>query len=245
MRFYCPLENISEDKIVITDRREIHHILDVLRLKENDSVCVFDGKDTEYQAVIEEIFKDKLILRIKGKRVILSHRENLQISVGCAIPKRRRFEFVIEKLTELGIKDIIPLKTERTEVLISRDKEADRLKHWQRIALSACKQSKRIELPRIEPQTEFKEILKRKRDYDLCLICAISDNVKTLKEILKQKKYYRKILVLIGPEGDFSKEELKLAEASGFIPVSLGNLVLRVETAAIAICAFLRLYEDD
>lgn len=235
-RFFCPPENISKDKIVITDRREIHHILDVLRKKKDDEVLIFDGENSEYRAIIEEISKNKLILKIKEKKFI--QKEELEIAIGCAIPKRKRFDLVIEKLTELGVKRIIPLKTERTEVLISKERRENKLFHWQRIALNSAKQSKRIDIPTIESQIEFSQILNRVKKYDLCLICTICPQTRKIRDVLKESKL-KSILILIGPEGDFTFPEVDLAIKKGFIPISLGDLVLRVETAAIAIVSVL------
>lgn len=239
-RFFCPSENISKDRIEIKDKREIRHILNVLKLKKNDEVFVFDGRNSEYRALLEEILPTRLILKIKEKKITLS-KEELEITLACAIPKKRRFDLIVEKLTELGVKRIIPLKTARTEVLLDRVKEKNCLSRWQRIAVNSAKQSKRIDVPVIESQVEFGDILNRKKEYDLTVICALHPKAKRIGEILEEIKP-KKILILVGPEGDFTVQEVNLALEKGFVPISLGNLILRVETAAIAICSFLRIY---
>jgi 16S rRNA (uracil1498-N3)-methyltransferase len=121
-RFFCPPENISKDRIIITDGKEIHHILNVLRKKMNDEVSIFDGKNFEYSASIEKISPKRLILKIKEKRYI-PMKEELKIAVGCAIPKRGRFSLIVEKLTELGVKRIIPLETARSQVLLPKTRK--------------------------------------------------------------------------------------------------------------------------
>jgi len=242
-RFFCPSENISKDRIEIKDKREIHHILNVLRLKENDEVFVFDGRNSEYRALLEEVLPARLILKIKEKKITLP-KEELEITLACAVPKKRRFDLIVEKLTELGVRRIIPLKTARTEVLLDRVRGKNCLSRWQRIAINSAKQSKRIDTPTIESQVEFGDILNRKRKYDLAVICALHPKAKRIGEILEKIKP-KKILILVGPEGDFAPQEIDLAIKEGFVPISLGNLTLRVETAAITICSFLRIYASS
>jgi len=242
-RFFCPPENIFKDKIIITDKKEIHHILDVLRLKKGDRISIFDGKKIECKAILKDISSGKLILKIEEKN-IKSPQEELEITIGCAIPKRKRFDIIVEKLTELGVKRIIPLETARSIIKLNKDKERTHQEHWQRIALNSSKQSGRIDIPQIDSQTKFREILSLKREYDLCLVCTISPGIKRIREVLEEKKPKR-VFILIGPEGDFTSEEIEDALKEGFIPVSLGDLVLRTETAAIAVCSFLKLYANS
>jgi len=243
LRFYCSPENISKDKIEIRDKKEINHIVNVLRLKEGDEVIVFDGEENEYFTIIEEVSQINVVLKIKEKRGVFK-KDDLEITLACAIPKRKRFDLIIEKTTELGVKEIIPLKTERTEVFLNKERMKNKLSHWQRIAISSAKQSKRIDIPKIESQTEFNQILERRNDFDFSLICAVSPKEKRIKEVLKDSNP-KSILVLIGPEGDFTSQEIDSAIKEGFIPVSLGDLVLRVETAAIAVISFIRLYYEN
>jgi 16S rRNA (uracil1498-N3)-methyltransferase len=115
------------------------------------------------------------------------------------------------------------------------------LEHWQRIALNSSKQSKRTDIPKIESQIKFEEILVQKKEYDVGIICTLYPGTRKIREVLEEKMP-KEILILIGPEGDFTPQEIESAKNEGFIPVSLGDLVLRTETAAIAICSFLKLY---
>jgi 16S rRNA (uracil1498-N3)-methyltransferase len=111
--------------------------------------------------------------------------------------------------------------------------------HWEKIAINAAKQSKRTMLPLIDSLREIKDILSQTGDFDLKIIPTLSESTKPLKDVLGDKRY-RNILVIIGPEGDFTPDEVDLAKKAGCIPVSLGNLVLRVETAAVAVAGFFR-----
>lgn len=238
-RFYCPAENISQDKIAINDIKTLHHIRDVLRLKINNEVVLFDSKGNEYNCIIKELLKDKVILEIKNRQA--SKINKVKITVACALPKKSKMDEIVDKLTQLGVNRIIPLETARVIIKLDKDKKILRQKRWVKIAQSASQQSQRNILPVIEPIKNIKEVLSDLRDYDLKLIPTLSGKRKTLKEIIAKTKA-KNILVLIGPEGDFTPQEVNLAKKVGCIPVSLGNSVLRVETAAVTIVSFIHLY---
>jgi 16S rRNA (uracil1498-N3)-methyltransferase len=148
---------------------------------------------------------------------------------------------IVDKLTQLGVARIIPLKTQNTVVVLDEKKEKMRAGHWEKVAISAAKQSGRRTLPVIDPVREIKDFLARADNFDLKVIPTLSaEGIRPLKDVLGNKKY-RDILAIIGPEGDFTTGEIDLAERRGCIPVSLGKLVWRVETAAVAVTSFIRL----
>jgi 16S rRNA (uracil1498-N3)-methyltransferase len=131
-------------------------------------------------------------------------------------------------------------------VVVKLDKHKETLLHsrYKRVALSASKQSQRNVLADIDSITDIKKVIFGSGGFDLKLIPTLPGKRKSLKEAIAYSKY-KNILVLIGPEGDFSDEEIELAKKNGFIPVSLGDLVLRVETAAVSVASFIRLYYSD
>ena len=237
-RFYCPSHNISVDKITFLDKEQVHHIKDVLRLKINDKVKVFDDWGNEYICLLKEFLNNQVILEIKNR--LLSKTHKIKITVACAIPKKSKMDDIIDKLTQLGVERIIPLVTQRVIIKFDKDKENQRLQRWKKIAQSGSQQSQRNTLPVIEAIKGFNEILSESKNFDLKLIPTLLGKRKSLKEILANAKP-KNILVLIGPEGDFTDEEIDLAIKAGCIPVSLGELVLRVDTAAIAVTSFIRL----
>lgn len=241
-RIYCPAKDITSDLAVLLDSRQIHHIRNVLRLKTKSELVIFDDRDNEYSASIEEIQAQKVILKIK-KKTKRSELSRLKISVACAIPKKSKMDEIVDKLTQLGVDRVIPLETERVIVKITGKKRDLRIERWRRVALSACKQSQRKQLPVIEPIKSMSELFAQSVTYDLKLIPTLDGQRKPLKEVLRQAKP-KNILVLIGPEGDFTKDELALAEQNSCIPVSLGELTLRVDTACLAAVSFIRLYAD-
>ncbi|MCX5695123.1 MAG: RsmE family RNA methyltransferase [Candidatus Omnitrophica bacterium] len=239
-KFFVPAAGILADKIIIEDREQTHHIKNVLKLKVGEKVAVFDGSGNEYNCVIREL-KNKIYLNIEKKIPADNSPEKVKLTIACAIPKKAKIDDIIDKLVQLGVSRIIPLMTERVVVKLDKPKEALRYERWKKIALSAAKQCKRNSLVVIEPVKDFKDLIKQSREFDLKLIPHLLGDRQSLKEILAGSEASN-ILVLIGPEGDFSEREVSLAIAAGFIPVTLGDLVLRVDTAAIAAASFIRLY---
>lgn len=239
MRIYCPPENITQNRIVILDREQIHHLTDVLRLKREDVVSVFDGKSKEYECLIQKIAKDKVelaILRIKKPFL----ERDLTIGLACAIPKNVKMDYIIEKTTELGVDTIIPLITKRTVVELSPDKAASKLRRWQAITREASKQCGRIKLPEIKPVIKFEEAVKYIKEYDLAIIPNLQEKTRYIYDVLSKFKG-KSVIAFIGPEGDFSEDEIALAKSNGCVTVSLGGLTLRVDTAAISVVSFLHL----
>lgn len=241
-RFFSPSQDILDNKIIITDKNDIHHIKDVLRFKEKDEVIVFDEQGYDYRCFIEKI-SEKIILKIRDK-CLPKQCKKAKITVACAIPKKSALDDIIDKLTQLGVDTIIPLISERVVVKLDEHKESLRLIRWQKIALSASKQCQRSEILTLGPVKNLTDVLSESGDFDLKLIpTCFAGKRKSLKDIINAAKP-QNILVLIGPEGDFSPAEIDLAKRVGFIPVSLGDLVLRVETAAVAAVSFMRLNEN-
>jgi len=238
-RFFCPAKNISTDTITIDDRDEVHHIRDVLRIKINDKTIVFDERGNEYDCIIEDI-SSVVVLSIKKIRGQSRKDKAVRITVACAIAKKYKIDEIIDSLTQLGAERIIPLETERVIVKFDKNKEASRLMRWKKIALNAAQQSQRSTLVVVEPIMNMEVLLGEIQDYDLKLIPTLIGKRKSLKEVCAQTNP-RNILILIGPEGDFTPGEVNLAKKCGCIPVSLGDLVLRVETAAIAAVSYIRL----
>ncbi len=222
---------------------------------------VFDGESQEYECVIDDIAKDKAelsVLRLRsglmvsivepsvvraGKALSIK----LDLTLACALPKKVKMDYIIEKTVELGVDRIIPIKTERTIVEYSPEKAKEKLKRWQAIAIEASKQCGRIKLPEIKPVSGFDKIVSQVKNYELAVIPHLGPGNKSLKEIFCDSRP-SSLIIFIGPEGDFSGREIKLAKENGCIGVSLGDLVLKVDTAAISVIAFSRLftsyYED-
>lgn len=240
-RFFSSFIDIAGDKIIISDQAQLHYMRDVLRLKEKEEIILFDHSGLEYNCLVLEIQEKEICLKIKAK--VMPKKDILQLTVACAIPKHAKFDDLVNKLVQLGVTRIVPLETERVVVKLDQKKKDSRRRRWEKIAISAAEQSHRNILTGIDDIKKFKQFLNEAKSFDLKIIPHLGGKRNCLKEILA-KGPYRNILVLIGPEGDFSDEEIKLACDLGFIPVTLGDTVLRVDTAAIAAASFIRLYEN-
>ena len=235
-RFYIN-QRIEGNTLSITDTGQLHHIRDVLRLKAGDEVTVFDSAGNECACSIATLNKKQMVLTVKSRR----HAEvrEARLTVACAIPKKGGMDEIIDNLTQLGVDDIIPLKTERVIVRLDEGKRKARLERWQRIAQSAAQQSQRSSIPLVEPITSMESVLARSPEFDLKLIPTLSGERRHVREALAEFKH-GSILVLIGPEGDFTSQEVERAKSAGFIPVSLGDNILRVGTAAVAVVSYIR-----
>ncbi len=237
-RLYSPSQNISGNKIIIDNKDQVHHAKNVLRLGVNEEVIIFDDEGNEYHSILEESLPKSIIFKIKARDKFILNPSKIKIAVACALPKGSRMDEIIDKLTQLGVERIIPLETERVIVKLNKYKRILRQERWKKIALNASLQSQRNTLPIIEPIKNIGQLLSDSGSFDLKLIPTLTEERKPLKEILKESKP-KNILVIIGPEGGFTHEEINLAKKAGFIPVSLGDLVLRVETAAVTIISIL------
>ncbi len=239
-RSYCKNLNLNNKITAISSKNEISHIKKVLRQKEGDSICIFDGKGTE---IIGKIISssDKLI-KIETTQISHQKQKAFHVTLACAIPKKSKFELIIEKCTELGVDRIIPLKTKRTEFYIPKEKYDKKLKRYEAVSINASKQSNRKTLPEICQIMNFKDALSTIDNNCLALIGSLSADRKNLKDVfpklLKNKKH---IICFIGPEGDFTNDEMTLSIEAGCIPVSLGETVLKVDTAAISAISYINL----
>ncbi|MDD5126819.1 MAG: RsmE family RNA methyltransferase [Dehalococcoidales bacterium] len=236
-RFYVT-HKPAGNYIILDDGEQLHHAREVLRLKVGDEVAAFDIAGNEYLCTIEKIDKQQVSLDIKARKSTAL--KSVHLTIACAIPKQTRMDDIVDKLTQLGVDMIIPMETERVIVKLDNRKKTARQQHWQKIALSATQQSQRNTIPGIAPVTDISNILEHSQNYDLKLIPTLGGKKQYLRELLAEKKPHN-IMVLIGPEGDFTPEEVARAQATGFIPVSLGEAVLRVDTAAITVASYINL----
>ncbi len=243
-RFFIENIKLLDNFIILDDPAQVHHLKDVLRLKLREKAAVFDKLGNEYIVLVNEVGSKSVKLEVKEKR--LPDNSGIQITVACAIPKNVKMDDIVDKLTQLGVECIIPLETERVIVRLNKQKKIERLKRWEKISLSALKQSQRSKFVNIHPIVEFKELVLAAKNFDLKLIPTLEGERKTLKELFSRPSAkIENVLVIIGPEGDFTPQEVALAKEAGFIPVNLGKGVLRVDTAAIAVVSFIKLNEAD
>lgn len=230
--FYVPPANIIEKKIFIRSPGEVRHIGKVLRYQPGDNLDIFNGLGKRCKAVITVVGKD----RIEGE-IIEEYAENnearVAVTLGCALLKQEKFDWLIEKATELGVRTIIPLVTERTIVHPHHDRTFHKTERWRKLALAACQQSQRSYLPEIKEPLAWPHLFAQKQQHDLVLVAALEEKQNFISDLLADHRQLQTVMVLIGPEGGLSRNELLLAQKNGACPVSLGKRRLRAETAAI------------
>jgi len=234
-RFYVPPESIRKDRAII-EGEEAHHIADVMRLGKGDAVTFFDGTGKEYAGEITSCGKGKVEVKIKN--VIAAKEEGPKITLIQAIPKKDLMDDIVKKTTELGVARIIPVITKRTVVRFNDKKRLLRRERWEKIAKEAAKQCGRMILPAISHICKFEEVFEELGAVDLGLIPCLAESAIPIKEAIKRFDG-GPIAVMIGPEGDFTNDEIRMAERSGFKPISLGKRVLRCDTASLAVLSIL------
>ena len=222
--FYNPNFNIN-DKYIMLQGDENHHLVHVMRKKQGDTVNILNGSGLTAVCTIESV--SKKLTKCKVESMEESARSNSRLSAAFALLKNKHDHLIIEKLTELGVSEFFPVITDRT---IKRPKDSV-LKKFQSTALTAVKQCDNPFTPRINDAIGLKDFLNKIKQTEYQLIIASeTENKVFLKDIdLKEK-----VCILVGPEGGFSEEELELFKEKGLYSVSLGSHILRAETAAIA-----------
>lgn len=241
-RCYCPHIQLDQDSLTITDSKEIHHIKNVLRLKKGEALTVFDGKGQEYHGVIDTLEAQTAVIHVNDVR--RNNRLRPLLILACAVPKNGKFEIIIEKATELGVDEIIPLQTRRTEVVFKPEARGKKQQRFESVAVSAAKQCGRSTIPVIHPPMNLKDALAYLKTKTFPVIPSLQGDRQPLLKVLEALDAGKGISFLIGPEGDFTPEEYQLAWTEGAAAATLGETVLRVETAAISVVAAANFYMD-
>jgi 16S rRNA (uracil1498-N3)-methyltransferase len=230
-RFYTAPEDWDERRPTL-DEAESRHAMNVLRLREGDLISVFNGGGTEIHARITTLNKRQTLL--EPERVITKPPVPARLILAQAIPKGKNLDLVLQKATELGAADIFPLITERTVARPDAAEAAGKQEKWQRIAIEACKQCGQNYLPKVHAPMSLSLFLQGLPATELPLIAALDDTARPLHDVLASMPQRPvSALILIGPEGDFTPAEGLAAKATGCLPVSLGPIILRTETAAV------------
>jgi 16S rRNA (uracil1498-N3)-methyltransferase len=244
-RFYISPENWNPDALVLTNA-EAHHARDVLRLKRGDKLVVFNGRGREITAEIVDLAKDEIDLRKLHEAETTPLR--CRITLGQAIPKGKNMDVIVQKAVEIGAAEIAPILSDRTVVHVDLESAAQKQAKWQQVAIEAAKQCGQNWLPQVRAPRKLRDFFSdvgvevrvptRSFSFDLRLIGSLQSDARHLKKILADYSSERgqlptSVLMLVGPEGDFTPAELALARSHGCQPITLGPVVLRVETAAI------------
>ena len=254
-RFYLPPERCTCDELLLDDR-EAHHALHVLRVKRGEPVVVLDGAGQEFLCEIAGASRKNVTLQVNQKNVVPP--PACPITLLLAVPRGKIIESIIQKSVELGAHRIVPLLTERVVTHLNEKERTDRREKWQRVAIEAIKQCGAAWLPIIEKPTTIAEVMSQKPEngsesapgsspsafslqpsaFELSLVGSLQPERRHPRKCFQefQTRHGRlphSVAVWIGPEGDFTPGELKAIQAGGALPITLGSLTLRVETAAI------------
>lgn len=235
-RFYIPPPDWNPDALALRGA-EAHHARDVLRLKTGARVALFDGRGHEITAEITETKRGHISLRKlhEARTPPLPCR----ITLAQAIPKGKNMELIVQKAVEIGAAEIVPLVSERTVVQLEANEARQKQEKWRSIAIEAAKQCGQNWLPEVQlPQKPRDFFEASSTQLDLRLIGSLQSDARHLKTVIgdyerEQGQPPRNVLVCVGPEGDFTPAELALARSHGCQPITLGPIILRVETAAI------------
>lgn len=227
--FYLPDAQIGN---ISFPEEESKHIVKVLRMREGDVFCVTNGKGSLFDAELIDAHPKRAMATLSNQREGYDNR-SFKLSIAIAPTKlNERTEWFLEKATEIGIDEIKLFASYHSERRVAN------VERFKKIVIAAMKQSVKSNMPVVEDMQSFEKLVKQ--DFDgQKFIAWIDDDVK--EQLCNLYNKGSNVLVLIGPEGDFSKEEVKLAKDNGFVPVSLGEARLRTETAAVVACHTIQL----
>lgn len=239
-RFYAPPEAFDfNNKQVSLGGDEARHLREVLRLKAGDGVRVFDGAGNEYNAIVVKAMRDSAVLEVGEKTEPVSGESPIQLTLALALLKGDKFDLVVQKATELGVTELVPVMTKFADIRLHDPSDAaKRVTRWQRIALEATKQSGRAAVPQINSPIPFAELIERESNDGLRVMFAEQEGEPMTE--LPASITTPSVFVLVGSEGGWSPEEIGAAKEHGWKIVTLGGRIMRAETAAIAVSALIQ-----
>ena len=238
-RFFIENSAPTSGALAITGR-EARHIRNVLRMKKGEKLLIMDGKGQVFESTIAGISPKEVLVTI-NKDISPLPSSPIDINLAQALIKAHPMDYLIQKVTELGISSIAPFYSERTIIKIKPGCVKNKMERWREIMKSACKQCGRPALPVLNSPISFEEIIKDSPGKNtLKILLWEHEHKKDLKSLLQSTNPLPHILPVVGPEGGFSPNEINLAREAGFHIVSLGNRILRTETAAVSLVSIIQ-----
>jgi 16S rRNA (uracil1498-N3)-methyltransferase len=234
-RFYLAPQNWLPDALALTGS-EAHHCRNVLRLEPGDKIVLFDGLGRELTAEITSA--DPAQIQLRKLHEAQTPPLRCRITLGQAIPKGKSMDLIVQKAVEIGAAEIAPILSDRTIVRLDEESASAKQAKWQTVAIEAAKQCGQNWLAQVRTPQPLAQFFQEHRRFDLQLIGSLQTDAVHLKKILAEYSSEHadrpaSVLMLVGPEGDFTPAELSLARSQGCRPITLGPIVLRVETASI------------
>lgn len=242
-RFKIEKEDIRGQEAIIHDRGEIRHIGKVLRLRAGDEVVLFDGEGEEYHAAITSLSPREISLTLLQKPSQVSTESPLKIILGLGLLKSTKFDWLIQKATELGVSEVVPFYSLRVVPRWEESRSRSRQLRWEKVASEAARQCGRTMVPRVHSPRSFSEALDMRFENTTRVFLWEKERTGSLKDALVHPA--SRIYALVGPEGGFSEPEALQAQEAGFRPIGLGPRILRAETAGIAIASLLQFLFGD
>ena len=234
-RFYVAPEDWNPEAPSLSGS-EAHHAGHVLRMETGDKIVLFNGAGREITAEI--VSSDSATIHLRKLHEAQTRPLRCRITLGQAIPKGKNMDLIVQKAVEIGAAEIAPILSDRTVVRLDEENAASKQAKWQTGAIEAAKQCGQNWLPRVQTPQTLAQFFQEHRRFDLQLIGSLQSDAVHLKKILAEYSAEHgdrpaSVLMLVGPEGDFTPAELSLARSQGCRPITLGPIVLRVETASI------------
>jgi len=231
-RFFIEKNNIEGSSVILREE-EAHHLKTVLRMETGTMVELFDGQGSIYTAVIETT-TPHVCLKIRSHET--AHEIKPIVNIAQGLLQGKKMDFLVQKAAELGVGSILPFQSQHSTL---RNPSRNKINRWQKIAFEASKQCRRPYPMEIRPHTNLIDILASAADYSLKVVLWEQEKNNALTS-LPDLHNMNSLLVIIGPEGGFATKEIEDCIDAGFIPVSMGNRILRAETAALSIMAILQ-----
>lgn len=239
-RFFVEEEQLNNSPVIITGS-DYNHIKNVLRLKIGEHIFLCDGGNKEYECVIENYNTDSGTVEVSIVDIFSNVRElPARIVLFQGYPKGDKMEQIVQKAVELGVEEIIPVMMKRCVVKFDEKKAEKKVGRLNEIALSAAKQSKRGKIPKVKPIMSMKQAVEYAKDIEhIVLPYENAKGIEYAKSVIESASQKKSIAVFIGPEGGFEDSEVMLVEGIGGQIITLGNRILRTETAGMVVLSLL------
>ena len=236
-RFFISKSDIQSDEVVLGGD-QAHQIRNVLRIKPDERIIVLDNTGCEYEVVLTSVDKEKTVGRIESQRPAAGEPQT-RLTLYQSLLARDKFELVLQKCTEVGVSQFVPIVTQRSLVRDADTVTPKKLTRWRRIITEAAEQSHRGRIPDLAAPIKFEEALSQLNTFGYSLIASPGEQQMSLQKALRSNNKPQTIALLIGPEGGFTEQEKINAINAGAVPISLGPRILRTETAAMVTAALI------